>query len=161
MSFVATLWINAVGGTCKMNIEMALKSESYILDLDCVKLSLGFFFLSCSTAFRIYLYFCQKHTAKSPKFNVWPNLTCCTDSFVLPWRAIYASISNIFQNNSLSCHTTFKTMCFFIKAGYCLDIHALAHVKNKVCASSWSPCPLFMYLLQRAYICFKSVAVTL
>ena len=31
-----------------MNIEMALKSRSYILDLDCVKLSLGiFFFLSC------------------------------------------------------------------------------------------------------------------
>ena len=30
-----------------MNIEMALKSRSYIFDLDCVKLSLGFFFLSC------------------------------------------------------------------------------------------------------------------
>ena len=31
-----------------MNIEMALKSRSYILDLDCIKLSLGiFFFLSC------------------------------------------------------------------------------------------------------------------
>ena len=31
-----------------MNIEMALKSRSYILDLDHVKLSLGiFFFLSC------------------------------------------------------------------------------------------------------------------
>ena len=27
-----------------MNIEMALKSRSYILDLDCVKLSLEFFF---------------------------------------------------------------------------------------------------------------------
>ena len=33
-----------------MNIEIALKSGSYILDLDCVKLSLGiFFFLSCLT----------------------------------------------------------------------------------------------------------------
>ena len=31
-----------------MNIEMALKSRSYILDPDCVKLSLRiFFFLSC------------------------------------------------------------------------------------------------------------------
>ena len=31
-----------------MYIEMALKSSSYILDLDCVKLSLGIFFiLSC------------------------------------------------------------------------------------------------------------------
>ena len=30
-----------------MNIEMALKSRSYILDLDHVKLSLGLFFLSC------------------------------------------------------------------------------------------------------------------
>ena len=31
-----------------MNIEMALKSRSYILDLDHVKMSLGiFFFLSC------------------------------------------------------------------------------------------------------------------
>ena len=31
-----------------MNIEMALKSRSYIFDLDHVKLSLGiFFFLSC------------------------------------------------------------------------------------------------------------------
>ena len=47
-SFVVILWINEVGGTCKMNIEMALKSRSYILDLDRVKLSLGiFFFLSC------------------------------------------------------------------------------------------------------------------
>ena len=35
------------GGTCKMNIEMALKSRSYIFDLDHVKLSLGIlFFLS-------------------------------------------------------------------------------------------------------------------
>ena len=31
-----------------MNIEMALKSRSYILDLDCVRLFFGnFFFLSC------------------------------------------------------------------------------------------------------------------
>ena len=47
-SFVISLWINEVGGTCKMNIEKALKSRSYILDLDCVELSLEiFFFLSC------------------------------------------------------------------------------------------------------------------
>ena len=44
---ILEIWINEVGGTCKMNIEMALKSRSYILDLDLVKLSLGiFFFLS-------------------------------------------------------------------------------------------------------------------
>ena len=30
-----------------MNIEMALKSRSYILDLDHVKLPFGIFFLSC------------------------------------------------------------------------------------------------------------------
>ena len=58
-----------------MNIEMALKSRSYILDLDEVNLSLGIFFFSelfnrdyFSQAFRIYLYFCQKHTPKSRKF---------------------------------------------------------------------------------------------
>ena len=47
-SFVAILWIIEVGGTCKMNIEIALKSSSYNRDLGRVKLSLGiFFFLSC------------------------------------------------------------------------------------------------------------------
>ena len=35
-----------LGGNCKLNIEMALKSRSYILDLDHVKLSLGLFFFS-------------------------------------------------------------------------------------------------------------------
>ena len=60
-----------------MNIEITLKSRSYILDLDHVKLSLGiFFFLSCSmeiffTDFRIYLYCCQKQTPKSWKFYMW------------------------------------------------------------------------------------------
>ena len=45
-SFNALLWINE--GTFKMNIEMALKRRSYILDLDRVKLCLEmFFFLSC------------------------------------------------------------------------------------------------------------------
>ena len=70
-----------------MNIEMALKSRSYIFDLDLVKLSLGIFFLSelfnreyFSPAFRIYLYFCQKHTPKSRKFNVLPNFTCGKES---------------------------------------------------------------------------------
>ena len=33
--------LNEVWGTCKMNIELALKSRSYILNLDHVKLSLG------------------------------------------------------------------------------------------------------------------------
>ena len=57
-----------------MNIEMALKSRIYILDLDRVKLSLGiFFFLSCliksffSPAFRIYLYFLSKTHTKKPQ----------------------------------------------------------------------------------------------
>ena len=36
------------GGACKINIQMTLKSRSYILDLGHVKLSFGiFFFLSC------------------------------------------------------------------------------------------------------------------
>ena len=47
-SFVAILRIHEVGGTCKTNIYMALKSRSYIFYLDYVKLSLGIFFiLSC------------------------------------------------------------------------------------------------------------------
>ena len=45
---VAIFWIIEVGVTFKMNILIALKSKSYILDLDHVKSSLGiFFFLSC------------------------------------------------------------------------------------------------------------------
>ena len=45
---VVILWNNEVRGTCKMNIERALKLRSYILDIDRGKLSLGiFFFLSC------------------------------------------------------------------------------------------------------------------
>ena len=61
-----------------MNIETALRS--YILDFDHVKLSLGICLLSelfnieyFKPAFRIYLYFCQKHRLKSRKFNVLPN----------------------------------------------------------------------------------------
>ena len=46
-SFVVILGNNEVGGTCKINVEMALKSRSYILDLDCVKLSLEIFFFLC------------------------------------------------------------------------------------------------------------------
>ena len=52
-----------------MNIDMALKSRSYILDLDRVRLTFGiFFFLSCLMerfflpAFRIYLFFVVKNT---------------------------------------------------------------------------------------------------
>ena len=69
-----------------MNIEMALKSRSYILDLDHVKLSLGIFFSELfnreyfSPAFRTYLYFCQNHTPKRHKFNVLPNFTCGKES---------------------------------------------------------------------------------
>ena len=73
-----------------MNIEMALKSRSYILDLDLVRLSFGiFFFLSCLMerflpASRIYLHFCQKHTPKNRKFNVLPNFTYGKGSLVVP-----------------------------------------------------------------------------
>ena len=70
-----------------MNIEMALKSRSYILDLDHVKMSLGiFFFLSCliESIFHQLSGFCEKHTPKSRKFNVFPNFTCGNDSFLVP-----------------------------------------------------------------------------
>ena len=59
-----------------MNIEMALKSRSYILDFDHVKLSLGIFFLlDCLMESLLHqlsgcTFFCQKHTPKSCKFNV-------------------------------------------------------------------------------------------
>ena len=78
-----------------MNIEMAQKSRSYILDLDRIELSLTiFFFLGrlmefFLPAFRIYPYFCQKHTPKSRKFNVWRNFTCGKGSLVVPWSAMY------------------------------------------------------------------------
>ena len=71
--FVATLWNNEVGGTCKMNIETALKSRNYILDLDHVKLSLGiFFFLSCLiesifTIFQDLSLFLSKTQTKKPQ----------------------------------------------------------------------------------------------
>ena len=74
-----------------MNIEMALKSRRYILDLDCARLSFGiYFFLNCLMEqfflpdFRIYLYFCQKHTPKNRKFNVSPNFTCGKVSLYVP-----------------------------------------------------------------------------
>ena len=93
-SFVVILWINEVGGTCKMNIEMALKSSRYILDLDRVKLSLEIYFSELFNgeffllAFRICLYCCQKHTPKSCKFNVLPNFTCGKGSLDVPWSAM-------------------------------------------------------------------------
>ena len=67
-----------------MNIEMALKSRSYILDLDHVKLSefselfnRDYF----TPAFRTYFYFFVKnHTPKRHKFNVLPNFTCGKES---------------------------------------------------------------------------------
>ena len=42
-----------------------------------------------SPAFRIYLYFCQKHTPKSRKFNVLPNFTCGKDSCLVTWRTMH------------------------------------------------------------------------
>ena len=60
-----------------MNIEMALKSRSYILDLDHIKLSLGLLFFSelfnrefLSPAFRIYFFFVKNtdHKAENLMF---------------------------------------------------------------------------------------------
>ena len=71
-SFVVILWINEVGGTRKMNIEMALKSRSHILDLDCVKLCFWiFFYLSCLmesflTSFQDIPLFLSKTQTKKP-----------------------------------------------------------------------------------------------
>ena len=71
-----------------MNIEMALKSRNYFLDLDRVKLSLGvFFFLSClmESFFHQLLgstFFCQTQRPKSRKFNVWPNFTLTPAGFL-------------------------------------------------------------------------------
>ena len=86
-----------LGVVAKLNIEMALKSRSYILDLDRVQLSLGiFFFLSCLMKSFFYqlsastVIFVKKHTPKSRKFNVWPNFTCGKGSLVVPWSAIKA-----------------------------------------------------------------------
>ena len=103
-----------------MNIKIALKSRKYFLYLDCVKLSLGIlFFLSFlmnffSPAFRIYLYFCQKHTPKSRKFNVLPNFTCGTDSCLVPWRAILSFVAVFYL--WLRCERqgkTKSTLCTF------------------------------------------------
>ena len=76
-------------GVLEMNIEMALKSRSYILDLDCGRLSFGiFFFLSCLMERLSYQLsgstFVKKHTPKSRKFNVSPNFTCGKGSLVVP-----------------------------------------------------------------------------
>ena len=74
-----------------MNIEMALKSRSIFLILIVLSWPWDFFLLlSCLMeilflpAFRIYLYFCQKHTPKSRKFNVSPNFMCGKGSLVVP-----------------------------------------------------------------------------
>ena len=73
---------------------MALKSRSYILDLDHAKLSLGIFFLlGCFMESLLHqlsgytFIFVKKHT-KSQKFNVLPNFTCGNGSLVVPWSAI-------------------------------------------------------------------------
>ena len=79
-----------------MNIEMALKSRSYILDLDRVKLFLYiFFFMSCLMERFFHqlsgstFIFCQKHAPKSYKFSVLPNFTCDKGYLGVPWSAIY------------------------------------------------------------------------
>ena len=56
---------------------------------------------SSSPAFRIFLYFCQKHTPKSRKFNVWPTFTCGTDSCVVPWREMYSNDYDDDDNGSV------------------------------------------------------------
>ena len=70
-----------------MNIEMALISNSYILDLNHVKLSLRIFFL-LAVQWRA-LFLSKTHTPKSRKFDVLPNFTCVNGSLLVPWSAIY------------------------------------------------------------------------
>ena len=109
-SFVATLRIIEARCTCKMNIQMALKSKSYI---DLVKLSLGiFFFLCCSMeiffiqAFRIFLYFCRKHAPKIHKLNVFPNLTCGNSSL----DGNLTIMSNVCLNIYISCDKVIQVL---------------------------------------------------
>ena len=70
-----------------MDIKMTIKSGSYILDLDRVKLSLGIFFSDWfngeffSPAFRIYVYFSQKHTQKAANFMFYQILPVAK----VPW----------------------------------------------------------------------------
>ena len=85
-----------------MNIEMALKSSSYILDLDRVKLSLGTFFFSVlfngeffSPAFMIYLSF-DKNTHQKAV-----NLMFCLILLVakVPWWFLECNLSTLVEQN--------------------------------------------------------------
>ena len=72
-----------------MNIEMALKSSSYILDLDRFKLFLEiFFFLSCLMESFFYqlsgsTFILSKTHTKKCNFNVSPNFTCGKGALVV------------------------------------------------------------------------------
>ena len=71
---------------------MALKSNSYILDIDHVKLSLGM--ESLLHQLLGYTFIFVKNTHQKPKKNnVSANYTCCNCSLEVPWSAIYCEIS--------------------------------------------------------------------
>ena len=115
-----------------MNIEMALKSRSYILDH--VKLFLGiFFFLSClikSIFHQLLGYtfiFVKTHTPKSGKYNVLPNFTCGKGSLVVPWSAIYLVINTFFFSNPFVFYllSLITASSLGIKAG-CLESSSVA-----------------------------------
>ena len=78
-----------------MNIEMALKSRSYILDLDHMKLSFGIFFLlGCLIESLLHrlsgcTFIFVKNTHKSHKLNISSNFTFGNTSLVVSWSAIY------------------------------------------------------------------------
>ena len=67
--------------------------------------------------FRIYFFFCQKHTPKSRKFNIWPDFTYGTDSCVVPWRAIYDDIDSI-DLNTVQLNTKQMNVPLKIQAGH-------------------------------------------
>ena len=119
-----------------MNLEMALKSRSYILDFLFSELFNGEFF---SPAFRIYLYYCQKHTPKICKFIVLPNLTCGTGSL----ECNITSLSFRVQRHIFSpCEQKLFMTKFFLP--HCAVQHA---VLGKLAHSPWSgPFPETMFV---------------
>ena len=74
-----------------MNLETVLKSRSYVLDLDHVKLSLGISFFWSSLIESIFhqlsvstFIFGKNTDQKAAKLNVLPNINCGKDSCLVP-----------------------------------------------------------------------------
>ena len=89
-----------------MNIKIALKSGSYNLDLDRVKLSLGIFFFSdlfigevFLPAFRIYLYFCQNTHQKAESLMVFLILPVAK----VPWWFLGVQYMYTWLQTALCC----------------------------------------------------------